>query len=83
MRDDVLDLLDHLGPHRVSLVRHSMGGAVAYLIAEKEPDRIDRLILEDTRPPSPRTRAIPQRPAATARPAMPGAVHRQAPAGCS
>jgi len=39
MQDDVLGVLDRLGPDRVSLLAHSMGGAVAYLIAEKEPTR--------------------------------------------
>jgi len=52
MRDDV----------RVNLLGHSMGGTVAYLIAEKEPGRIDRLILEDTPPPYPWGRTAPEKP---------------------
>jgi pimeloyl-ACP methyl ester carboxylesterase len=62
MRDDVLGVLDQLGLGRVNLLGHSMGGMVAYLIAEKEPGRIDRLILEDTPPPWPWERAVPERP---------------------
>ncbi|HEX2772657.1 MAG TPA: alpha/beta hydrolase [Micromonosporaceae bacterium] len=62
MRDDVLAVLDRLGLNRVTMVGHSMGGIVAYLIAEREPHRIDRLILEDTPPPFPRSRAVPERP---------------------
>jgi 3-oxoadipate enol-lactonase len=62
MRDDVLGVLDQLGLGRVNLLGHSMGGTVAYLIAEKEPGRIDRLILEDTPPPRPWERAVPERP---------------------
>ncbi|HUA30203.1 MAG TPA: alpha/beta hydrolase [Streptosporangiaceae bacterium] len=62
MRDDVLGVLDQLGLDQVSLIGHSMGGTVAYLIAEKEPDRIDRLILEDTPPPFPVGRIISERP---------------------
>jgi 3-oxoadipate enol-lactonase len=62
MRDDILGLLDHLGLRRVTLVGHSMGGVVAYLIATTAPHRIDRLILEDAPPPTPRSRAIPERP---------------------
>jgi len=46
-----------------TLVGHSMGGTVAYLMAQQHPSRIDRLILEDTPPPSPRaTQASPTRP---------------------
>jgi 3-oxoadipate enol-lactonase len=62
MRDDVLGVLDHLGLTRTSVVGHSMGGTVAYLIAEAQPGRVDRLILEDTPPPFPRSRATPSRP---------------------
>ncbi|MEU9041688.1 MULTISPECIES: alpha/beta fold hydrolase [unclassified Kitasatospora] len=47
MRDDVLAFLDVLGLDRVDLVGHSMGGAVAYLLAQAAPERIDRLVLEE------------------------------------
>lgn len=62
MRDDVLGVLDRLGLHRVILVGHSMGGTVAYLIAEELPGRVDRLVIEDAPPPYPRDRALPDRP---------------------
>ena len=62
MRDDVLGLLDHLNLARTSVVGHSMGGTVAYLIAEAQPGRIDRLILEDTPPPFPESWSTPSRP---------------------
>jgi pimeloyl-ACP methyl ester carboxylesterase len=62
MRDDILGFLDALRIGRISVVGHSMGGAVAYLLAEAQPERIERLILEDSPPPSPRNRAIPERP---------------------
>jgi 3-oxoadipate enol-lactonase len=62
MRDDVLGVLDQLGLDRVSLLGHSMGGTVAYLIAQKEPGRISRLILEDTPPPFPMERIAGERP---------------------
>jgi 3-oxoadipate enol-lactonase len=62
MRDDVLGLLDQLGLTRTSVVGHSMGGTVAYLIAEAQPDRVDRLILEDTPPPVVGSRINPSRP---------------------
>lgn len=62
MRDDILGFLDALGLDRITLIGHSMGGTVAYLIAEEQPERVERLILEDTPPPLPRDRAIPERP---------------------
>jgi 3-oxoadipate enol-lactonase len=60
---DVLGFLDQLGLSRVTLVGHSMGGAVAYLVAMRQPERVRRLIVEDAPPPFPRDRAAPERPA--------------------
>ncbi|MFT2815346.1 alpha/beta fold hydrolase [Leifsonia sp. A12D58] len=62
MRDDVIEVFDALGLHDVLLVGHSMGGTVAYLIAQAQPDRIARLVVEDVPPPFPRTRTAPARP---------------------
>ena len=62
MRDDVLGVLGQLGLDRVNLLGHSMGGTVAYLIAQQEPGRIGRLILEDTPPPFPMGRIAGERP---------------------
>lgn len=62
MAEDVSGLLDQLGLERINLLGHSMGGTVAYLIAEQQPGRIAKLVLEDTPPPSPIGRAVPQRP---------------------
>ncbi|MEO6699998.1 MAG: alpha/beta fold hydrolase [Jatrophihabitantaceae bacterium] len=50
MYQDVLGVLDELGLGQVSLVGHSMGGSVAYLIAQRHPDRIERLVIEDVCP---------------------------------
>jgi 3-oxoadipate enol-lactonase len=50
MRDDVLALADALGMERFDLVGHSMGGSVAILVAEAAPQRLTRLVLEDTAP---------------------------------
>ena len=63
MRDDVLSVLDHLDLHDVVLVGHSMGGTVAYLVAQAQPARISRLVVEDAPPPYPRERPVPARPA--------------------
>jgi len=62
MRDDVIDLLDHLGLRRVTVVGHSMGGSVAYLLAMQRADQVERLIVDDVPPPFRRDRPIPDRP---------------------
>jgi len=62
MRDDVEAALDKLGLTDFTLVGHSMGGAVALLVAMGRPDLVGRLIVEDVSPPYPRDRAIPDRP---------------------
>ncbi len=61
-RDDVAAVMDALDLHDIALVGHSMGGVVAYLLAQAQPDRIARLIVEDAPPPYPRDRALPERP---------------------
>ena len=63
MRDDVVGVLDALGLGQVVLVGHSLGGAVAYLVAFAHPGRVARLVVEDAPPPWPRgPRALPARP---------------------
>lgn len=62
MRDDVLSLLDQLAVDPVTLVGHSMGGVIAYLIASQQPERVARLIVEDAPVPYQRDRPIPVRP---------------------
>lgn len=62
MAADVRGVLDHMGLDRVTLVGHSMGGAVAYLLAQDQPARVDRLIVEDAPPPFQRDRTAPVRP---------------------
>ena len=63
MRDDVTGLIDDLSLCDVTLVGHSMGGAVAYLVAMARPEQVSRLIIEDVPPPFPRDREVPARPA--------------------
>jgi 3-oxoadipate enol-lactonase len=58
MRDDLVAALDELGLARLTVVGHSMGGAVAYLVTMHWPDQVGRLIVEDASPPFPRDRAI-------------------------
>ena len=64
MRDDVIAFLDRHELREVTLAGHSMGGTVAWLVAEERPDLLARLVLEDTPPPrAPQTpRQIPDRP---------------------
>jgi pimeloyl-ACP methyl ester carboxylesterase len=59
---DAVGLLDALGVERADVIGHSMGGTVSYLLAEQHPDRLRRLVLEDTPPPR-GWREVEQRPA--------------------
>ena len=63
MCDDVRELLGALGVGRAHVVGHSMGGIVAYLLAQRYPQAVRHLVLEDVpapfpfdppRPPTPR-----------------------------
>lgn len=62
MADDVCGALDELGLAGVVLVGHSMGGDVAYRVAIRRPELVDRLVVEDATPPYARDRAIPGKP---------------------
>lgn len=62
MAGDVVAALDGLGYGAVRLVGHSMGALVALLIAERHPDRVERLVLEDTVPLEPTPRPPVERP---------------------
>ncbi|GAA2080105.1 alpha/beta fold hydrolase [Actinomadura alba] len=62
MREDVLGVMDALALGRVDLIGHSMGGIVAYLLAEEHPGRVGRLVLEDVPAPLPRPRTVLTRP---------------------
>ena len=57
MRDDLLHFADALELERFHLIGHSMGGTTSILFAERWPRRVDRLVLEDTPPPSGRQQA--------------------------
>jgi len=62
MQADVLQFLDTLGLGPVDLIGHSLGGIVAYLLAENHPQRVSRLVLEDVPVPRPREKTTPTRP---------------------
>ncbi|MFH9001653.1 alpha/beta fold hydrolase [Streptomyces afghaniensis] len=53
MRDDVLAFLAALGIARADVVGHSLGGAVACLLAQHSPRLVRRLVLEDVPAPIP------------------------------
>ncbi|MFP3381125.1 alpha/beta fold hydrolase, partial [Bacillus sp. SIMBA_069] len=45
--DDLLAVLDRLGVDRATVAGHSMGAFVAVRLAERHPERVDRLVLLD------------------------------------
>lgn len=53
MPADLAAFVDQLGLERFTLVGHSMGGGVAFRYAADHPDRVERLIIEDSALPSP------------------------------
>ncbi|MFF1301936.1 alpha/beta fold hydrolase [Streptomyces sp. NPDC058307] len=53
MRDDMLGFLTALGVDRADVVGHSLGGIVAYLLAQHAPGVVRRLVLEDVPAPIP------------------------------
>ncbi|MGC0405925.1 pimeloyl-ACP methyl ester carboxylesterase [Streptomyces sp. SAI-126] len=63
MRDDMLGFVAALGLDRVDVVGHSLGGAVAYLLAQQAPHVVRRLVLEDVPAPMPLDPPRPPAPA--------------------
>jgi pimeloyl-ACP methyl ester carboxylesterase len=51
MAEDVVALIDDVGLQSTAVVGHSMGGSVAFDFVEKHPERVTRLVIEDTPPP--------------------------------
>jgi esterase len=51
MADDVVAMTDDLHVSRGAVVGHSMGGSVAFDLVERYPERVERLVIEDTPPP--------------------------------
>jgi esterase len=51
MRDDLKAFVDAFSLNRFTLIGHSMGATVALLFAERWPERVERLVIEDTPPP--------------------------------
>jgi pimeloyl-ACP methyl ester carboxylesterase len=56
MRDDVAGLMAALGAERYAVAGHSMGGTVAWLLAQRHPGRVSHLVVVDT--PLPRAPAV-------------------------
>lgn len=64
MCSDVLELVRTLHLEEVTLIGHSLGGEVAYLVTEAEPGLVRQLVLEEPPPPLPATppRVVPSKP---------------------
>lgn len=64
LRDDMIGFCDRLDLTAVTVVGHSLGGIVSYLLAQRRPDLVARLVLEDSPMLSPALpkRALPDRP---------------------
>ncbi len=58
MADDVLAVLDELGLERVKLVGHDWGGWIGFLLALREPERIERYLSLNILPPWTSMRAM-------------------------
>ncbi|MDO6592850.1 alpha/beta fold hydrolase [Neptuniibacter sp. 1_MG-2023] len=50
MAEDIVELIDHLGFSKVSVIGHSMGGKTAMQLALNYPKLIDKLIIVDISP---------------------------------
>lgn len=53
MAEDVWELADSLELERATLIGHSMGGLVALVAAQLQPDRVTALVVEEAPPPVP------------------------------
>ncbi|MDT0542741.1 MULTISPECIES: alpha/beta hydrolase [Streptomyces] len=62
--DDVAGFLGALGLTRASVVGHSYGGVVGYLLAQRHPALVERLVIEDAPPlwPQDPPLEVPERP---------------------
>jgi pimeloyl-ACP methyl ester carboxylesterase len=60
--DDLHGLLDRHDVEQAVLVGHSMGGVVAYRYAERHPERVAAMVLEEAPPPVPLGRDLTPRP---------------------
>lgn len=56
---DIVNLMDVLGLRRAHLLGHSLGGFVAFLVALREPERVDRMIAVGVGHPWPRSNRCP------------------------
>ena len=59
MPADLAAFVDQLGLERFTLVGHSMGGGVAFRYTADHPQRVERLIIEDSALPSPDRPPVP------------------------
>lgn len=60
--DDLNGLLDAFDVEQAVLIGHSMGGVAAYRYAERHPERVAAMVLEEAPPPVPLGLQLPARP---------------------
>jgi epoxide hydrolase 4 len=65
--DDVIGLIDAAGCERANLVGHDWGGAVAWRLAARHPERVERLAIANCPHPRVMARNVARNPAQTAR----------------
>ncbi|HEY7873926.1 MAG TPA: 4-alpha-glucanotransferase [Actinomycetota bacterium] len=61
--DDVDGLIEHLGEERAHVVGHDWGGVVAWNVAMRRPERVDRLAILNAPHPRRYVRSLPSRQA--------------------
>ncbi|WP_197357271.1 alpha/beta fold hydrolase [Streptomyces clavuligerus] len=59
LRNELSAFIRGLGLDSVDVVGHSMGGFAALLLAQEEPELVDRLVMEDPPPPFPPAEPLP------------------------
>lgn len=64
---DVLDLIEHCGHDRATIVGHDWGGVVAWEVAARHPEAVDRLAVLNAPHPSAYRRELRSRPSDQAR----------------
>jgi pimeloyl-ACP methyl ester carboxylesterase len=60
--DDAVGLIDAAGTQRATLVGHDWGGLIAWFVAMRHPDRVERLVIANMPHPAPLAREVRRLP---------------------